>query len=86
VHNPSAGKAWNLTVLDRLPNTATSGMCDAAPTAIAAQIFQANGVTAVGAPLVGRYRLQCRIRGRPDLHADAEDAHSGGRAALRAIT
>jgi hypothetical protein len=65
VHNPTAGKAWNLTILDRLPNTATSGMCDAAPTAIAAQIFQADGVTAVGAPLVAGTDFSVAFVGDP---------------------
>ena len=52
VHDASAGPAWNLTILDRLANDATGGTCDAAPTAITAQVFQADGTTAVSAPLV----------------------------------
>ena len=52
VHNPSAAPAWNPTILDRLPDGATGGMCDAAPTAVTAQVFQADGVTPVSGPLV----------------------------------
>ena len=52
VHNPSTGTAWGLTIADVLPNTATGGMCDAAPSQLTAQVFQADGVTAVSAPLV----------------------------------
>jgi uncharacterized repeat protein (TIGR01451 family)/fimbrial isopeptide formation D2 family protein len=52
VHNTSATPAWNLTITDRLPDTATGGTCDAAPTAIAARVFQADGVTPVSGPLV----------------------------------
>ena len=52
VHNPSTGAAWGLTVTDLLPNTATAGMCDAAPSQVTAQVFQADGVTAVSPPLV----------------------------------
>ena len=52
VNNPSTGTAWGLTITDVLPNAATAGMCDAAPTQVTAQVFQADGVTAVSAPLV----------------------------------
>ena len=52
VHNPSTGTAWGLTITDVLPNTATGGMCDAAPSQLTAQVFEADGVTAVSAPLV----------------------------------
>ncbi|TMA33392.1 MAG: isopeptide-forming domain-containing fimbrial protein, partial [Deltaproteobacteria bacterium] len=41
VHDASTGPAWNLTILDRLPNTPTGGTCAAAPTAITARVFQA---------------------------------------------
>ncbi len=52
VANPSAGTAWDLTITDLLPNTAAGGMCEAAPSQVTAQIFEADGVTAVSAPLV----------------------------------
>ena len=52
VRNAGTGSAWNLSVLDRLPNGATGGTCDAAPTAITARVFQADGVTPVSGALV----------------------------------
>ena len=41
-----------MTVVDILPDPTPGGMCVVAPTAITAQVFQADGVTPVGAPLV----------------------------------
>ncbi|MGI9646284.1 MAG: hypothetical protein ACR2O6_13340, partial [Ilumatobacteraceae bacterium] len=52
VHNPSTGPAWNLTISDQLPDTATGGTCEAAPSAITAQVFESDGVTPVSALLV----------------------------------
>jgi uncharacterized repeat protein (TIGR01451 family) len=43
VHNPSTTPAWNATILDRLPDGATGGTCDAAPTAVGAQLFLSGG-------------------------------------------
>jgi len=51
VHNAGSGRAWNLTITDQLPDTPTGGTCDAAPTQLTAQVFQADGVTAVSPPL-----------------------------------
>src|SRR5262249_58035245 len=47
IHNASTASAWNPTILDRLPTGATGGMCNAAPTAVTAQLFQADGTTPV---------------------------------------
>ena len=52
VHNASATPAWNVTLLDRLPDGTTGGMCDAAPTAVTARVFQADGTTPVSPALV----------------------------------
>lgn len=41
VQNTGSGTAWDMTIVDILPNPAPGGMCDVAPTAIA---VQANGV------------------------------------------
>jgi uncharacterized repeat protein (TIGR01451 family) len=51
VHNAGTGGAWNLTITDQLPDTPTGGTCDAAPDQFTAQVFQADGVTAVSPPL-----------------------------------
>ncbi|HET7203172.1 MAG TPA: hypothetical protein VFI92_07355, partial [Steroidobacteraceae bacterium] len=65
VHNPSLGTAWGLTITDRLPNTATSGMCDAAPTQVTAQMYLADGVTAVGSALVAGTDFSVTFAGDP---------------------
>ncbi len=47
VHNTGLTDAWNVTVVDLLPDGPTGGMCDAAPEILSAQVFAADGVTAV---------------------------------------
>jgi uncharacterized repeat protein (TIGR01451 family) len=43
VHNPTTTPAWNLTLTDRLPDGASGGMCDAAPSQVSAQLFLSGG-------------------------------------------
>jgi len=52
VHNTGTATAWDLSITDQLPNLSPGGMCDNAPVIISAQVFLADGVTAVSAPLV----------------------------------
>lgn len=56
VHNTGTGRAWDLTLTDRLPNHstggATSGMCETPPAGFSAQMYRADGTSAVGAALV----------------------------------
>ncbi len=52
VQNTGTGTAWDMTVVDILPDPTPGGMCDAAPSPITAQVFQSDGVTPVGAVLV----------------------------------
>jgi uncharacterized repeat protein (TIGR01451 family) len=52
VHNTGTSPAFDATIVDLLPNPVPGGMCDAVPTIISAQLFQADGITPVGAPLV----------------------------------
>jgi uncharacterized repeat protein (TIGR01451 family) len=50
VQNIGASDAWNVTVLDQLPNINGAnggGMCDLAPTVTSARVFGADGVTPV---------------------------------------
>jgi uncharacterized repeat protein (TIGR01451 family) len=47
VQNTGTTDAWNATILDKLPTGATGGMCTNAPQILSAQVFQADGVTAV---------------------------------------
>ena len=65
VHNPTTGTAWGLTITDRLPNEANAGMCDAAPSQLTAQLFQADGVTAVSPPLVQGTDFSVTFAGEP---------------------
>ena len=52
VHNTGTASAWDLTITDILPNPVPGGMCDTPPANITAQIFLADGVTAVSGVLV----------------------------------
>jgi len=47
VHNIGLGDAWDVTILDRLPDGATGGMCDMAPEILTAQVLASDGVTPV---------------------------------------
>ena len=52
VQNIGSTDAWDVTILDRLPDTDDVGMCDFNPTAtITAQVFAADGVTPVSVVL-----------------------------------
>ncbi len=51
VHNTGGAPAYGVVLSDVLPNDVTGGMCDAAPTQVVAQIFEADGTTAVGPAL-----------------------------------
>ena len=52
IENTGSARAWDITVTDLLPDPATGGMCDTAPTISSAQVFAADGVTPVSPPLV----------------------------------
>ena len=55
VQNNGGGDAWNITILDLLPDGPTAGMCDFNPTiapGFSAQIFEADGVTPVSGVLL----------------------------------
>src|SRR6267142_1070209 len=47
LQNAGVSDAWNTTILDRLPNSPSGGMCSTTPQVASAQVFQADGVTAV---------------------------------------
>src|SRR5437773_7663536 len=47
VQNTGTSDAWNVTLRDLLPHGATGGMCDLTPEIQSAQVFAADGVTAV---------------------------------------
>jgi uncharacterized repeat protein (TIGR01451 family) len=52
VLNTGLSDAWNATILDRLPDGATGGMCDLTPEVLSAQVFEADGTTPVSGPLI----------------------------------
>ena len=47
VHNTGLTPAWDATIIDRLPDGPTGGMCDQTPEILSAQVFAADGVTPV---------------------------------------
>ncbi len=47
VQNASPSDAYNVTLIDRLPDEPTGGMCDTTPEILTAQVFAADGVTPV---------------------------------------
>jgi len=47
VRNGSDADAYNVTLLDRLPDGPTGGMCAAPPEILSARVFEADGVTTV---------------------------------------
>jgi uncharacterized repeat protein (TIGR01451 family) len=47
IRNSGNGEAWNATILDRFPDGAGAGMCDATPQVLSAGVFAADGVTPV---------------------------------------
>src|SRR6476660_2922707 len=47
VQNTGQTDAWNVSLRDLLPNGATDGMCNLTPQILSAQVFAADGVTAV---------------------------------------
>ncbi len=65
IHNPShpdAGTAWNLTILDRLPDGPTGGTCGAGPTNVSAEIVDGGTST----PLVQNTDFAVSFTGAPD--------------------
>ena len=47
VHNTGLSDAWDLTLIDMLPDGPTGGMCNATPEILSAQVYAADGVTPV---------------------------------------
>jgi uncharacterized repeat protein (TIGR01451 family) len=60
IRNAGTSDAFNATIVDQLPDGASGGMCDVAPTITSAQVFAADGTTPVAGkgPLsAGQYAL-----------------------------
>ena len=65
VHNTGGGAAYDMTITDQLPDGPTGGMCDVAPAAFTAQVFAADGVTPVSAPLAEGTDFATAYQGPP---------------------
>ena len=66
VHNLGDSPAYGLTIYDRLPNEATAGTCEASPDGFAAQVFEADGTTAVSPVLVEGTDYSVTFSGDPE--------------------
>lgn len=66
VHNTGDAPAYGVTVYDALPNDATGGTCDAAPTQVTARVFESDGTTAVSSALVEGTDFTVTFAGDPD--------------------
>jgi len=47
VQNATQADAYNVTLVDRLPEVPTGGMCDTTPEVLSARVFESDGVTPV---------------------------------------
>jgi uncharacterized repeat protein (TIGR01451 family) len=65
VHNTGDSPAYSLTITDILPNQADGGMCDAAPVQFAAQLYEADGATPIGAALIENTDFSVTWNGDP---------------------
>ena len=68
VHNIGDSPAYNLTIYDVLPNQVDGGTCDVAPSQFTAQVFEADGVTAVSPVLVEGTDYSATFLGDPDCN------------------
>ncbi len=69
VHNTGDSPAYGVIITDLLPNDATGGTCDQAPSPFAAQIFEADRVTEVSPPLSEGTDFSVSFAGDPDCTA-----------------
>ena len=67
VQNTGLSDAWDVRVLDQLPDGVTGGMCNVTPQILAAQVFAADGVTPVPGkgPLVAGTDFSLSYNGVP---------------------
>ncbi len=66
VQNTSTATAWDITIEDVLPNPSPGGMCDAAPTILNVQVFEADGSTDVSGVLTAGSNYIATFNGEPD--------------------
>jgi uncharacterized repeat protein (TIGR01451 family) len=67
VHNVGFSDAWDVTLLDRLPDGPAGGMCDVRPEILSAQVFAADGSTPIPGkgPLVEGTHFTLNYSGSP---------------------
>ena len=65
IQNTGDSPAYATTVVDLLPNQAEGGMCDATPQNISAQVFEADGTTAVSPALIEGTDFSATFAGEP---------------------
>ncbi len=66
VHNVGGATAWAVQIEDLLPNTNQGGQCETPPEQISAQLYEADGTTAVGAALAAGTDFETVFAGAPD--------------------
>src|SRR5437773_1626897 len=81
VQNTGPSDAWNATLRDLLPHGATGGMCDLTPAILSAQVFAADGVTAVAGkgPLNAGSDYSLSYNAAPNCQLDMTMLTAGGR-------
>src|SRR5213593_3650965 len=81
VQNTGPSDAWNATLRDLLPHGATGGMCDLTPEILSAQVFAADGVTAVAGkgPLNASSDYSLSYSAAPNCQLDITILTAGGR-------
>ena len=65
LQNTGQTEAWDVTLLDRLPDGPTGGMCDTTPEILSAQVFEADGSTPASGPLVPGTDFSVSYSGAP---------------------
>ena len=67
VHNAGLTAAWDVAILDRLPDGPAGGMCNLTPEVLSARVFAADGVTPVPGkgPLVAGTDFTMSYQGAP---------------------
>src|SRR5436309_6942179 len=81
VQNTGPSDAWNAALRDLLPHGATGGMCDLTPEILSAQVFAADGVTAVAGkgPLNASSDYSLSYSAAPNCQLDITILTAGGR-------
>ena len=76
--NAGTGPAWNLRLVDQLPDGATGGTCDVAPTVLSAQVFQSDGTTPVSGVLAAGSDYAVTFRPAPECELDVAILSAAG--------